>query len=225
MRKLVFILSLLLLATGAFSQELVQVTFRSGGSFSHFSIGTEQDVLIRISEEGKILEWGYEILADRGYYYATQLEAFMGRVEYYGRESDSAFTGKIKSIGTCYITYYGNYEEPFRRGKLRSMGPLFFDYFSDYEEKSVRGKLKQIGSFTLDYYRSYEHQDVRGKLRAIGNMPIAYYSAFEDKYNAGKLKSVGTASYKWYSQYDQGAGALKSNNMRQTVGSITIVLQ
>jgi hypothetical protein len=225
MKTLFVLFSLILLSATASAQRLSQLHFQSGGSFSFFTILTEQDVHIRISDEGKILEWGSEILSDYGHYYAPQLQPFMGRVEYFGREADSTAQGKIKSIGSTFLTYYGPYEEAHKRGKLRTMGMLFFDYFSNYDEKSLQGKLKMIGNLALDYYRSYENESYRGKLKAIGNLPITYYSVFDDRFNAGKLKSVGPANYTWYSQFDQARGGLKTNSYRQVVGGITVVLR
>lgn len=225
MRKHSLVLFILLLTLNMQAQKLGQVTFREGGELSHFSMVTDQDVLIRVAPDGKILEWGYEILADRGNYYSPNLQPFMGRIEYYGAESDSIFQGKVKSIGTCYITYYSAQEEEFKRGKVKSMGMTLFDYYSRFDEKALQGKLRYIGNLSLDYYRSYEDQAVRGKLRSIGNMPITYYTVFEDKYNAGKLKSIASTPYTWYSQYDLARGALKSNSYRQSIGGIMMVLR
>lgn len=215
----------LLSTLDASSQKLAQVTFGQGGGLSYFSIATDQDVLIRVSAEGNILEWGTEVQAYYGNYYAPRLQPFMGRVEYYGAEADSAFRGKVKSIGTCYLTYYGDYEEQHKRGKLKGMNLLQFDYYSQFDEKALQGRLRWIGALALDYYRSYEDEAVRGKLKSIGPLPVTYYTVFEDKYNAGKLKSIGTTPYHWYSQYDLGRGALKSNSYRQFVGGILVVLQ
>ena len=225
MRKHLLLFSLLLLTISSYAQQLSQVHFQNGSNLTYFSILTEQGTLIRISDEGKVLEWGTEVLSDWGNYYAPQLQPFMGRVEYFGRESDTLFHGKVKSIGTTYITYYNAYEEEAKRGKLRSMGMLLFDYYSRFDEKSLQGKIKMIGNLSLEYYRSYENEAYRGKLRSIGNMPIQYYTAFDDKYNAGKLKSIGPATYTWYSQFDQARGALKSNSYRRVVGGITIIVQ
>lgn len=225
MKKLVVVLAVILLAATTRSQELSQVNFLSGSSLSYFTIRTNQDVLIRIAEDGKVLEYGTEVMADRGNFYAPKLQPFMGRIENYNPQTDSAYAGKVKTIGSTFVTYYSGLEEPFRRGKLRSLGTLNFDYYSDYEDKNMAGKLKQIGSYTLQYYSSFDNQDIRGKLKAIGSMPIAYYTSFDDKYNAGKLKSVGTAQYTWYPQVDRAAGTLKSNNYRQAVGGIIVVLR
>ena len=224
-KKLFILLSLLPLAGVAYSQQLSQVTFTNGANLSYFSFLTDQGVFIRVSPDGKVLEWGSEVMADRGYYYAPRLQPFMGRVEYFNTELDSAVKGKVKSIGSSFITYYGGYEEGSKRGKIKSLGPLQFDYYSAYDEKSLQGKLKTIGIYLLDYHRQYENEAVRGKLKSIGAMPVTYYSPFEDRYNAGKLKSIGTVSYTWYSEYERAKGALKSNNYRTSVAAVTFILK
>ena len=225
MKKFFIFLTILLLTTGASSQTLSQVSFLDGSNLSFFTVQTWQDVLIRISVDGKALEWGTEILSERGSFYAPRLQPFMGRVDYYGPEADSVVRGKVKSIGACSITYYGAYEEASKRGKIKSLGTMAFDYFSTYDEKNLRGKLKLIGNLTLEYYGFYENEAYRGKLKSIGSLPVTYYSAFDDKYNAGKLKGICSLSYTWYSQYDRARGALKSNNYRQLVSGIMIILR
>jgi hypothetical protein len=207
------------------SQQLAQVTLTNARSLAYFSILTEQDVLVRITEDGKIMEWGTEILSDRGNYYAQKLQPFLARVEYYDAGADSAYKGKVKSIGTTNITYYDSYEEPTRRGKLKRMGMMNFDYYSMYDDKGTRGKLKFTGDLLLDYYGSYEEESVRGKLKSIGNIPITWVTVFDDRYNAGKIKSAGSVSYQWYSQYDLAHGGLKSNNYRTWSGGILFILR
>jgi len=225
MRKIFILLSFLLVATSTYTQQLSQVSFQHGATLTYFSVLTEQGVLIRVSVDGKVLEWGTEVKSDRYDYYAPKLQPFMARVEYYDAGSDSAFKNKVKSIGTCFITYYNSYEEEAKRGKLKSLGTLQFDYYSGYDEKSLQGKLKFVGDLLLEYYRPYENEAYRGKLKSIGSVSITYHSVFDDKYNAGKLKSIGSVSYIWYSQYDRAKGALKSNNYRQLISGITYILR
>ena len=226
MRKF-FTLLILSIASHCYCQQLSQVSFLDGANFSFFSIRTEQGVLIRVSDSGEILEWGTEVLSERYNNYAPRLQPFMARVEYFDQQSDSVFKGKLKSIGTCFITYHGAYEEKNKRGKLKSLGTLQFDYYSTYDDKSQQGKLKFIGNLVLEYYRSYENESFRGKLKSIGSTVITYYSAFDDKYNAGKLKSIGSVPYVWYSPLNHTyiRGGLKTNNYRQVISGITYVLQ
>ena len=214
-----------LAATFTYGQQLGQVTFTNARSLAYYSILTDQDVLVRITEDGKILEWGTEILSERGSYYAQKLQPFLARVEYYDAGADSAYRGKVKSIGTTNITYYDSYEEATRRGKLKRIGMMNLDYYSMYDDKGIRGKIKFAGDLLLDYYGSYEDESVRGKLKSIGNIPIAWVTVFEDRFNAGKIKSAGSVSYQWYSQYDRAHGALKSNNYRTWSGGILFILR
>jgi len=224
MSKFFVTLFILFFSIFSYCQKLSQISFLDGARLSFFSISTDQGVLIRLSEEGKLLEWGTEVLSERYRYYASKLQPFDIRTEYYETD-DSAIKGKLKSIGTCFITYYGAYEEETKRGKIKSMGPLQFDYYSTYEEKSLRGKLKLIGNLLLEYYRPYENESYRGKLKSVGSVAIIYYTAFDDRYNAGKLKSIGPVPIAWYSEYDQSRGSLKSNNYRQFISGVTYILR
>lgn len=226
MKRLVLMICVLISSNFVYCQQLSQVTFKTGSALSYFSFQTDQGVLIRITDEGKILEWGTEVLSDRYNFYAPKLQPFMGRVEYYGQQDDSIFRGKVKSIGTCFITYYDTFQVKSKMGKLKSIGRIQLDYFEDYEDKMLRGKLKIAGALSIDYYRSYENESLRGKLKSIGSTPISYYTVFDDKVNAGKLKAIGAATFSWYSLGDRTdmRGALKSNNYRQIVSGITYIL-
>lgn len=225
MSRFLIIISILLLAATGYSQKLSQVSFLNGAQLSFFSILTEQGVQIRISEDGKILEWGIEVMSDRGNYYAPRLQPFIARTEYYPADSDSAFKGKVKSIGTSFITYYGAHEEQSKRGKLKSLGTLQFDYYSNYDDKSMQGKLKFLGNLYLEYYRPYDNEAFRGKIKSIGSVSIIYYSAFDDKYNIGKIKGIGSVPYSWYTPYDRYRGGLKTNNYRQNISGVTYILR
>lgn len=225
MRKFFITLPALILAFCASSQQLSQVTFSGGSNLNYISFLTDQGVLIRISPDGKILEWGTELVSERSNnYYAPKLQPFLGRMEYYDQQSDSSFKGKIKNIGTCTITYYGSYESEGRPGKIRSIGTAIFDYYNTFDDKLFRGKIKFAGNLELDYYSSFEDEMFRGKLKAIGNTPITYYSSFDDKAFKGKIKSIGSVPYVWYSSFDINRSGLKSGLYRQNVGAITYIL-
>jgi hypothetical protein len=224
MRKLFTTLPVLILTLIAHSQQLSQVTFSSGSNLDYISFLTDQGVLIRISPEGKILEWGTELLSDRYNYYAPKLQPFMGRMEYFDDQSDSAFRGKIKSIGTCTITYYGSYESDGKPGKIRSIGTALFDYYNNFDDKLYRGKIKFAGNLEVDFYSSFVDEAYRGKLKAIGNTAITYYSSFDDKAFKGKIKSIGSVPYVWYSSFDINRSGLKSGLYRKNVGAITYIL-
>jgi len=226
MRKLFTVIPFLALALKSHTQQLAQVTFSGGTDLSYFSFMTDQNVLIRISTEGKLLEYGIEVMSNRYVYYAPKLQPYMGRIEYYGQESDSVFKGKIKSIGTCSLTYYGSYEQDDKPGKIKSIGRILIDYYSSYEEKTLKGKIKFAGSQMLSYYTSFDDEAYRGKIKSIGSTPITYYSSFEDKLIRGKIKSISGSFYTWYSSYDRSElkGALKTGSYRQNIGSVTYII-
>jgi hypothetical protein len=225
MKKFFLILSLLLVYLCAYTQKLNQVNFKNGSDLNYFTIITEQDVLIRIAPDGKIIEWGYEELSSRGTFYSPKLQPYLGRTDYFGDESDPYFKGKLKSIGTAYFTYYGPQEEEFKKGKLKSIGRLEFDYYSRFDEKDIQGKIKLIGHQVIEYYKAFENEAYRGKLKTIGSLEVTYYSLIDDRYNIGKLKSIGSISYAWHTPLDRNKSGLKSSNFRSSISGITMVLR
>ncbi|MGQ0737726.1 MAG: hypothetical protein ACT4OJ_01580, partial [Bacteroidota bacterium] len=91
-----------------YSQELSQVCFSGDSTVSYLSLLTDREVQIRISEDGRVLEWGVEVQSFRSSnYYARRLQPYAGRVEYYGADADSVSRGKVRSIASSFITYYG----------------------------------------------------------------------------------------------------------------------
>jgi hypothetical protein len=209
------------------AQDLGMVSFSGGMNLSYYTFITDGNVHIRVSPEGNVTEWGIEIQSLRSNnYYAPQLQPYLGRVEYYGKEADSVFRGKIRSVGSCSFTYYGAYEDSARIGKLKTIGRNSIDYYASYEMKELRGRLKILGSQQLSYYASYEDVAFRGKLRAVGNTSITYYSSFDDKLIKGKVKRIGPVSYQWYTSHDlYGGGSLKSGNYRQNIAGVVYVVQ
>jgi hypothetical protein len=210
------------------AQQLGQVTFSGGSSLTSFALIGTDGVILRISVEGKILEWGYEIQSERNSnYYAPNLQPYLGRVDYYGPESDSVFRGKIKSIGSLFITYYNQYETVEKIGKLKTVSNIFLDYYSNYDDATFKGKLKFIGSSLIGYYSSFEDEGFRGKLKTIGNSTINYFSIYDDKYIRGKIKSIGGINYQWYTSLDRlgYGGGLKSGIYRQNINGVTYILQ
>jgi hypothetical protein len=220
------VLLVLLSAVGSHSQELSQVSFSEGSTLSSFSFITDQKVVIRISVEGKIIEWGTDPGIGRYNYYTGKLQPFMGRVEYYSpTEYDSTSRGRVKSIGTCTLSYYGSSEADAKRGKIKSIGKLLLDYVS-YESMDNKGKLKSAGNTLFDYYSSFENEAFRNKLKSVGNTSITWYSSFDDKLIKGKIKSIASFNYTWYSSHDiNGYGGLKSGSQTQNVNGVTYIIR
>lgn len=227
MKRIPVVFFCLLFFPAVYAQQLGQVTIAGGSDLSYYSLVVDQNILIRISPEGKILEWGTELMANRGNYYAPKLQAYMGRVDYYGNEADSMSRGKIRSIGTCSFTYYTTAENKFRAGKLKSAGSLNMDYFTEYDNVTLRGKLKNIGSTSLSYYSSFDEESLRGKLKAVGSTGITYFTPFDDKLIRGLVKTIGTYSFNWYTSLDLHAarGILKAGDYRQNIGGVWYVLR
>ena len=228
MKKVTFILLFAIFATQLTSQELAQIRFESGSNFSGFSLMNDGNLLIRFTAAGNIIDWGTEEQSYRNpSYYSPKLLPYNGRVDYYGKEADSAYVGKIKSIGSCQFTYFSSFEEKSKKGKLKSAGRLLFDYFADFDIKELQGKIKLLGTQVLTYYPSYSDVAYSGKLKSVGNTSVSYYSSFEDKAIKGKIKSIGGIQYAWYTSYDInfGPGSLKNAQYRQLIAGITYIVQ
>lgn len=222
---LLFFLSLCL---HGHSQELARVSFTGGSDLQYFTLVTDGNLLIRLSPDGHILEWGTEESSLRAPgSFAPRLTAYPGRVDYYGPEADSVSRGKVRSIGSALITYFPAWETREKIGKVRSAGRLFFDYYGVYDPQILQGRIRSIGSTALDYYSGFEDVSLRGKLKSVGSTVISYYQSFEDKYVRGRIRSIGNVLYTWYSSLDrQGtAGLLKSGPYRQNTGGVVYILQ
>ena len=227
MKKIITAILFLIPAIMCQSQELGQVKFTSAGKLDYLSFVTDQGVLIRVSPEGKVLEWGMEEMSIRSNnYYAPKLQPFMGRIDYYGAESDSVINGKVKSIGTCWITYFNAFETE-NAGKIKTIGKNALDYYSRHENELLKGKLKLIGNQVIDYFPSYEDEAFRGKLKAIGSTKIIYHSSFDEKFLKGKLKSIGSHNFAYYGIHERKQlwGVMKSGSNRQLINGVTYILR
>jgi len=132
MKRLLFIIYFFGIVYTVSSQKLYSVSFSGGSSLSYFSFITDQKIIIKVSPDGKILEWGTEPLSGRINYLPGKLDPYLGRVENFLQTADSAYRGKVKSIGICNITYYGAQENEAQRGKIKSIGSIAFDYFNNF---------------------------------------------------------------------------------------------
>jgi hypothetical protein len=226
MNRFFIAILLLVISLSGNTQQLAQVTFGDGENFSYFSFITSENVLIRVSQDGNVQEWGIELQSMRNdNYFAPKLQPYLGRIEFYGPESDVAYKGKLKSIGTCFLTYYDHYENDTRSGKLKSVGTVFIDYFDNVEKAELRGKIKSIGNRPLQYYSSIEDAGSRNKLKSIENTVITYHSSLEDKKIKGKIKSIGSQNFAWFSTFDLNRYGLKSGLYRTNINGITYILR
>lgn len=225
--KTILTIAVLLCGTSVYSQQLSQVTFSYNGDLLYFTLTNEQGVLIRISPEGQLLEYGSEEASLRNSnYYNPNLLPYPGRVEIYSNQPDSTINDKVKSIGTSSIRWYAQYETKFKVGKLQAVGRTRIDYYDNFADKSLQGKIKSFDNQTVDYYASLADNDAyRGKLKSVGNTAITYYSSFEDRAIRGKLKSIGPVAYTWYTSFDINRSGLKSGLYRNVINGITYIMR
>ncbi len=227
MTRIFLSISLLFFSWVSTAQELSHVSFSGGTTLSSFSFTTDQQAIIRISEDGRVLEWGTAMESWRYNYQPGKLLPYMGRVDYYGAEADSVSKGKIKSVGTTVFSYYPASEEITKAGKLRSIGRLTLDYYSSFENPALKGKLKSAGNTIFSYYYSHENEAFQGKLKTVASTTITYYSSFDDKSIKGKIKNIDGFNYTWFASYETryGGGFLKSGRLEQKVNGVTYIIQ
>ena len=223
MKRSLALLIIFLIYIAGDSQTLKFVNFSGGAEFSSLSYITNQKIIIKVSQDGKVLEWGNEMEPGRFYTEPGKLQPYMGRVEYYAKQFDSILNGKVKNVGITSITYYGSTENAALIGKVKSIGNVFFNYYLDLENEAVRGKLKTAGLQDFTYYYSSENEAYRGKMKSIGRNQITYYSTFDDKSIRGKLKSIGPVTFSWYTSLDRYSG-LKSGRQYQMIEGVTYII-
>ena len=218
---------LILFISSSYSQSLSHVYLAGGKNLAYFAFTTNQQIVIKISPEGKLLNYGVEVSNGRFYNEPGRLEPYMGRVDHYGPMYDSAFRGQIKSIGTCNLTYYGSYDKPSLAGKIKSIGNVLLDYFDDQENEGYAGKLRFAGSISFTYYSSFENEAYKGNLKSVRNNILTYYSTFDDELIRGKIKSIGNYNYTWYTSFDRRGygGSLKSGLMVQPIDGTKFIIR
>lgn len=213
MKKVLFIAVIMLMAITAFSQKLTQVIISNYNSSVTLTFLVDETVLVNITTDGKIIEWGTESIFWRGMYnYPPKLDKYMGREEYYPATDSTSPRGKIKYIGRTGITYYTAAENEKWAGKIKTIGPILFDYYLPYEDKALSGNIKNAGSTSFTYFSYFDNTAYKGKLRSVGTTSITYYSSFDDKAFRGKIKSIDRQQLVYYSSYDRReySGSLKS---------------
>ena len=202
MKRFLFTLTAMLLFALSFGQRLAQVTLTNGGNSDIISFITEDAVIVNISKDGKIIDWGIDGSTGRYYNSPGRLEKYMGRVDYYTDNDNEAYRGKVKYIGRTSFTYYNKNENEFLVGKVKSIGTVLFDYYNAYDDEALKGKIKNAG-IALGYYSSFENEAFKGKFKNIGNSVLTYYTSFDDKAYKGKIKSIDTQKFTYYSSFDR----------------------
>ena len=204
----------MLLLTSAFTQKLAQIVVANNSNSNIISFLVDETVLVNITPDGKIIDWGIESTWRRQYNYGypAKLDKYMGREEYYPASADEGSRGKIKYIGRTSFTYYSSAENEKWTGKLKSIGSIIFDYYFFYEDQAFRGNIKNAGSVPFTWFSSFDDAAYKGKLKSVGTTSLSYYSSFDDKAFRGKVKSIDRQSFEYYSSYDRReySGMLKT---------------
>ncbi len=198
----------------SFAQNLAQVTIDNTSNSAVISFLVDGNVLVNISKEGNIIDWGIEYKTPATGIYPGKLLKYMGREEYYGATDNEASRGKIKYIGSAGITYYSSYENEEFAGRVKSIGSNQLDYYQSYEDKAFKGNIKNAGPFLFTYYGSFADESYRGKIKTVHNAGLSYYGLMDDKAYRGKVKRIDRSLFTYYSSFDRPgySGALKTGS-------------
>ena len=214
MKKLSFVVSFTFLLTSAFAQRLTQITLTNSGNTDVISFLVDETVIVNISKDGKVIDWGTEYNTIRTSTYPGKLDKYMGREEYYSSTENEAYRGKVKYIGRTAFTYYTSDESEALKGKVKTMGTNFFDYYTPYDDPAFKGNLKNAGPVSFTYFSSFDNDAFKGRIKTVGSTAITYYGSFDDKAFKGKVKSINRSLLTYYSSYDRVgyAGAMKTGS-------------
>jgi hypothetical protein len=221
MNKFYFVIIFTFLLRPAFSQKLYQITIDNRGNADAITFLVDETVIVNITKEGKIIEWGTEYSTARTGIYPI-LQKYMGREEYYPETDNEAYRGKIKYIGRTQFTYYTASDNPAFAGKIKTIGTNFFDYYTSYDDVAFRGYIKNAGQVTFTYYSSFNDESYKGKIKSVGSTALSYYGSIDDKAFKGKIKNIDRSFITYYSSYERKeyAGMIKSGSQVWNIGGI-----
>jgi len=194
-------LSLLFFTTGA--QKISRITLAGNGNLEKIAFELGEYVVVNITKDGKLINWGVDNYIGRGENYYDKLTEYTGKTGYYSERDNEAFRGNLKFIGRTYFTYYASYDDEMLKGKIKSIGSISFDYFPSYENESYRGNLKNIGPLAVTWFSSFDNAAYKRKLKTLGITSFTYYSSHEDKLIQGRIKSIDRSTFSYYSSYDK----------------------
>jgi hypothetical protein len=224
MKNTILVFASLLFSLFASAQRIHKVILTDKGATTTTCFLLNENVVIYLSDEGDIKEWGVDLYADRPADYVNRkITPYGGRVEYYNEKDNEAFRGKLKYVGNVLITYYASFDEKSMAGKIKSIGTSTMNYYTVYDDPSSKGKLKSIGRMNFTYYSSFDNDAFKGKIKNAGTVGFTYYASTDDKAFAGKVKSMNNMPFTYYSSQDRAGlkGAQKSGNQLQVINGIT----
>jgi hypothetical protein len=208
-----------------FAQKITKINITSAGTTESFTIGLDENVILNVSPDGNLLNYGVDYFSEKIANY-SRLENYNGRIEMYTATDDKSYQGKLKYIGRTGVTYYASYEDESLRGKIKSIGSLVFTYSQPFEDALLKGKIKSIGSNQIGFYNSFDNDALKGKLKMVGSISLNYYSSFDNEAFRGKIKNIGAVNFTYYPSYDrQFAGAMKTGNQTQNINGIMFIVR
>src|SRR4029079_6789867 len=104
----------------AFAQRLAKITIDNRGNSDIISFLVDETVIVNLSKDGKIIDWGIENNTARANIYPGRLDKYMGKEEYFPTTDNEAYAGKIKYIGRTAITYYTSSDGESLKGKVKT---------------------------------------------------------------------------------------------------------
>jgi len=87
---------------------------------------TDQGVLIRISTDGKLLEYGNELQSIRSIIIMIPSSSPILEEWIITDRNQTQLSGQVKPLALC-DHYYSHYDESTKAGKLKSIGTLILD--------------------------------------------------------------------------------------------------
>lgn len=228
MKKFLFLLIAFAAIGKSFGQKVDMIVLTGYGANETFYYSTADKVLIALSKNGNISEYGTEYPKEFYGYYPGKLQKYMGRVDYYSQNDNEAFRGKVKYIGLTLITYYGSYDDEALKAKVKSIGTTQFDYYASYDDAAIKGNIKNMGSTAITYCPSYENEATRGRLKTIGNTRFEWYTSYDDKATSGKVKSIDQYGFTYYTSFENNngqKGLMKSGFYTRYINGINYYLR
>lgn len=228
MIKFFFTLALAISVSTSFGQRIAKIIMSQSGILDMITYEIETDVMVNISDEGNVINWGTDLYKDgRIENFGGRLAEYPGKLEYYSASDNEAYRGKLKYIGKTLLTYFASHDDEALRGKLKSIGATNFEYYASYDEKALKGKIKNAGSVPFAYFTSFDNEAFQGKIKSVGITSLTYYSSFDDKSFKGKIKSIDRTSFTYYASFDkiEYRGMMKSGFQSQLINGIKFLVR
>lgn len=224
--KKICVALLMMITVQVSAQRISKITMSETGNIEMYAIELDENVIINISEDGSVGEYGIDIYKGRTDRMIERLEPYTGRVDYYREADNEAYRGKIRSIGLKQFTYYASFDEELLRGKLKSIGTMQIEYYGRFDDEKLRGKIKRFGSTEVQYYTSFDIA-FAGKIKSIGGINFVYYANTEDVDIRGKVKSIAHVQFNYYTSFERKElrGNMKRGSRLQYINNIKFFIK